>query len=615
MLNVLKAPLPTALSAGVSKEAKSRRKEILYICSFLAGAIGVKLALALYLWRNGFVEYDADGFTRSIIAWQWEVGKKQLGIDAWLPLQFWLNGTLMHFWPDLLRVPRLVNMVASIITTVNLFFIGRALFGRTAGYVSAALAAIFPWEIWFGLSGMSESLTHVFLTTGVAFFAQWLTRKNPHVSWLVLASLGFLGATMLRYEAWFYSAVYALIALIIALRRHEWGKPDKIKVVLALVPAFVFMLYWMYASWADPTIGSPLGFAKITSEINGRIYSSENTSLSFLARLVYYPQTFLTLWLPLTLPALVGSLWLAWKPVGKARWYLALVWGEFTVFILTTLPYNNIAPGSARYPVSNLLLLLPVVAYLFERAFNHPKQAVRYAGVGFLVLLLLSEVYATLERPRTYPDAGTRQVAAWLDNLWKTGYLKPDDKVILDLPAYDGPDGNDFTRAYYSLPVLTNHPDSFVVPVNFDAFSAIVRSEIGGAPHVWVHIASAGGDLKPFQNNYRQIKTFGDYTAGWTPIFRGAAVTPGDGLVGHKGSVANGQPITATADEYRPKETTSIWVTRPDKKVISLGNKDADAAGIVTINYTPDQLMTGDWSITIVGMESGRRAVGMFEVK
>ncbi len=614
-MNVLKAPLSSTLPGTVPPETKSRRKEISYICSFLAAVIGVKLLLALYLWRNGFLEYDADGFTRSVIAWQWEVGKKQLGIDAWLPLQFWLNGSLMHFWPDLLRVPRLVNMVASIITTINLFFIGRALFGRTAGYASAALAAIFPWEIWFGLSGMSESLTHVFLTTGVVFFSRWLTRKDPRLSWLVLASLGFLGATMLRYEAWFYSAVYALIALVIALRRHEWGKPDKIKVVLALVPAFLFMLGWMYASWTDPTIGSPLGFAKITSEINGRIYGSENASMSFLSRLIYYPQTFLTLWWPLTLPALAGSLWLACKPVGQARWYLALVWGEFAAFILTTLPYNNIAPGSARYPVSNLLLLLPVIAFLFARAFTNPRQVVRYTGVGLLALLLLSEVYATQERPRTYPDEATRQVAAWLDNLWKTGYLKPDEKVILDLPAYDGPAGNDFTRAFYALPVLTNHPDSFVVPINFESFSGMLRSETGGAPHVWVHLASAGGDLKPFQNNYREIKTFGDYTVGSTPIFRGAAITPGDGLVGLKGLVQSGQPITATADEYKPKETTAIWVTRPDKKVINLGNKDADAAGVVTVNYTPDQPVAGDWSITIVGMESGRRAVGMFEVK
>lgn len=614
-MNVLKVPLPSPLTGDALPDVSNRRREIFYIGTFLAAAIGLKLILALYLWRNGFLEYDTDGFTRSIIAWQWQNGTKQLGIDAWLPLQFWLNGSLMHFWPDLLKVPRAVNMVASIFTTINLFFIGRALFGRTAGYFTAAMAAIFPWEIWFGLSGMSESLTHVFLTTGIAFFTQWLTRKDPRPYLLVLASLGFLGATMLRYEAWFYSAVYALIAMIIALRRHEWGKPDKIKVVLALVPAFIFMAAWMYASWTDPNIRSPLGFASITSEINGRIYGSENASRSFLARLVYYPQTFLTLWLPLTLPALAGSLWLAWKPVGNVRWYLALVWGEFVVFILTTLPYNNIAPGSARYPVSNLLLLLPVVAYLFQRAYTYPKQAVRLAGLGVLGLLLASQVYAVLERDRSFPDNSTRQVANWLDGLWKDGYLKPGDKVVLDLPAYDGPDGNDFTRAYYSLPVLTNHPDSFEIPPNFETFSAGVMSQIGGAPHVWVHLATAGGDLKPFKNNYRTVQTFGDYTVGQYPVFRGAAVLPGDGIVGHKGMVQMGQKVEATADEYKPKETTAIWVTRPDKKVINLGNKDADSAGVLAISYTPEEAMAGDWSITIVGMESGRRAVGMFEVK
>ncbi len=614
-MNVLKVPLLTTLPENTLPELATRRRELIYICSFLIVAIGLKLMLSLYLWRNGFLEFDTDGFTRSVIAWQWQSGTKQLGIDAWLPLQFWLNGSIMHFWPDLLKVPRVVNMVASIITTINLFFIARLIFGRTAGYFTAGLAAIFPWEIWFGLSGMSESLTHVFLTTGVVFFAQWLTRKDPRPYWLVLASLGLLGATMLRYEAWFYSAVYALIALIIALRRNEWGKPDKAKAILALVPAFLFMLSWMYASWTDPNIRSPLGFANITSEINGRIYGSENVTRSILSRLVFYPQTFLTLWLPLTLPALAGTLWLVWKPVGMARWYLALVWGEFAVFILTTLPYNNIAPGSARYPVSNLLLLLPVIGYLFQRAFIYPRQAVRLAVMGLFAVLLLTQVYATLERPRTDPDNATRQVANWLDGLWQDGYLKPGDKVILDLPAYDGPNGNDFTRAYYALPVLTNHPDSFVIPPDFEKFAGLVQSEIGGAPHVWVHLVSAGGDLKPFQNNYREIKTFGDYTVGQYPIFRGAVITPGDGIVGHKNMIQLGQQVEVTADEYKPKETTAIWVTRPDKKVINLGNKDADAVGVLAISYTPEQALEGDWSITIVGMESGRRAIGMFEVK
>ncbi|MDB5082454.1 MAG: hypothetical protein JWP00_4378 [Chloroflexi bacterium] len=614
-MNVLKVPLPSALTNKSLSGVDGRRREIIYICSFLVAAISLKLLLSLYLWRNGFVEFDADGFTRSIIAWQWQSGAKTLGIDAWLPLQFWLNGSLMHFWPDLLMVPRAVNMVASIITTINLFFVGRALFGRTGGYLTGAMAAIFPWEIWFGISGMSESLTHVFLTTGVVFFTRWLTRPSPRPFWLVLASLGFLGATMVRYEAWFYSAVYALIALIIALRRHEWGMPDKAKAVVALVPAFMFMLPWMYASWVDPNIGSPIGFAKITSEINGRIYGSENASQSFLSRLVFYPQTFLTLWLPLTVPAIIGTVWLALKPVGAIRWYLALVWGEFVVFIITTLPFNNIAPGSARYPVSNLLLLLPVVAYAFQRALLYPRQAVRLAGIGLFALVLLSLVHSTLERPRTFPDNGTRQVASWLEGLWKEGYLKPEDRVVLNLPAYDGPNGNDFTRAYYALPVLTNHPDDFVVPPDFETFAGLVRSEIGGAPHVWVHIASAGGDLKPFRNNYREVKTFGEYTVGRFPIFRGAAITPGDGIIGHKGALKAGQKLEAKADEYKPKETTAIWITRPDKKVINLGNKDADAAGILTINYTPEQAVEGDWSITIVGMESGRRAVGVFEVK
>ncbi len=585
------------------------RNELFYIIPFLGAIIALKLGLSLTLWRSGYLEYDADGFTRSVFAWQLHTGQKKLEVDAWLPLQFWINGWLFNFWPDLLRLPRAVNLLCSIGTTINFFFIGRTLFGRLNGYATALLAALFPWEIWFGLSGMSESLTHFFLSLGVVFFCRWLTEDRPRLIWLPLASLGFLGATMVRYEAWFYSALYALIVLFLVWRRRkEVTRWAWLQTGLALLPAFAFIAVWMLMSWLDPTLHSPLGFAKKTSEINAQLYGTQNNSVGLVGRLFYYPQIFWELLYQLSLPALVGSVWLIWRPVRAARPYLGLIWGEFALFILTTLPYNNIAPGSRRYPVSNLLLLLPVVVYLFQLVWQQSRPVWRWSAAGLYALLALSLATTTLGHSVDFPDGATRQTANWLGDLWKEGYLKPDEKVFLHLPLSNGPQAADFTRAYYALRVLTNHPDGFEPQADPDLLGRLTQNEQGDAPHVWVHLDSAGGATNFFSRNYREVKTFGDYTVARYPLFRLATVTPEQGSLG--------QPFVFRADEFKEIERTAAWLSGPGNgKIIDLGNKRANEQGVISIDFTAKDMTPGLWTITIVGQETRRRAIVQFEVK
>jgi hypothetical protein len=583
------------------------KRETFLIIPFLLLIIGLKLVVSLYLWRTGYIEHDPDGFTRSVRAWQWRSGLVKLEVDAWLPLQFWLNGWLMNFFPDLLRVPRVVNTLCATFTTINLFFIGRLLFGRWTGYLAGLLAAIFPWEIWFGLSGMSESLTHFFLSFGIVFFVYWLQNEIASRWWLVLASVGFLGATMLRYEAWFYAAVYAVVVFFVTWRRQSFFTLKLLlRTALALAPAFIFILIWMAASWLDPRLNSPLGFARLTSEINEKIYGEANINANLLSRFLFYPQIFLNLLWTLSLPAIFGSVWLALKPLKSIRPYLALVWGEFALFILTTLPYNNIAPGSARYPVSNLLLLLPVVAFLIVKLFEQKQLLVRLAGGLAALVILGSMFYTTITRQPYFPDNSTRQVAEWLKNQWDTGLLWQDEKVLLHLPAADGPQVNEFIRAYYSILVLTNHPDNFETTADFAQFKERAMITNFSAPSAWVQMKSAGGDTFGFDTHFREIKDFGDYVGGRLSAFRRALVSPVQGGVN--------QSFGFTADQFGSKETTIGWVTSPSGKVFNMGNKDADEKGNVRQNYNFKDAEPGEWAVTIVGMQTGRRAIALFTI-
>lgn len=586
---------------GIGKRGTSG--EIRFVLLFLPLLVVVKALVSLALWRSGYLEYDADGFTRSLQAWNWSQ-HGGLQVDAWLPLQFWLNGSLMHFWPDLLHVPRLVNFGASVITTVNFFLIGYQLFGRTNAYFTAMLAALFPWEIWFGLSGMSESLTNMFLSLGVVFFLRWLTlAKNRYLYW---AGLGLLGATAVRYEAWFYSVIYVALVLLIAYR----SKLFNFKLLLPLVIPFLFIVFWLGLSFVQR--GSPLAFADITSELNHRL-NSQNQQIDLWGRLEFYPRTLLELAWRLTLPAVLGSLLLVWKPIRHARPYLALVWGEFVLFITTTLPYNNIAPGSARYPVSNLLLLLPIAVYLFQWIAGKLKHNWQRLAVQLiLIALIFSQLQIIFSRSLDFPSQGIRQASIWLKNTWANGALPQDTIIPLDLPPTSHFDFN----AFYALRVLTNHPDNFRIYQDFNDFKAWATSP-ENPPVAWVQLNSALGldgkaavsdtDDKPLTEAYRQVLQFGEVKIAYSALYKAGHTEP---KVGNASQLFQFQ-----ADEFLPGDSVDVWVSRDDNSIVPLGRFKADGGGKVTLQYQPDRATPGHWAITAHSQASGRYAIGRFDLR
>lgn len=597
-------PAPTRFKnfkLGVGKRATPG--EIRFISLFLPLLVLVKALVSLLLWRSGYLEYDADGFTRSLQAWNWSQ-HGGIQVDAWLPLQFWLNGSLMHLWPDLLHLPRLVNFTASIITTINFFLIGYQLFGRTNAYFTAMLAALFPWEIWFGLSGMSESLTNMFLSLGVVFFVRWLTlAKSRYLYW---AGLGLLGATAVRYEAWFYSVIYVALVLLIAYRHKIFN----FKMLIPLVIPFLFVIFWLGLSFVQR--GSPLAFADITSELNHRL-DSQNQQLNLWGRLGFYPRTLLELAWRLTIPAVLGSLLLIWQPIRQARPYLALIWGEFALFILTTLPYNNIAPGSARYPVSNLLLLLPIVVYLFQRVAGKLSRRWQRLGVQLiLIALIFSQLQIIFSRSFDFPSVGIRQSALWLKNGWASDTLPQNSIIPLNLPPTSYFDYN----AYYALRVLTNHPDNFRIYQDFNDFKTSTTSP-ENPPVAWVQLNSALGpdnkepvsaaEDKPLIKAYREVLQFGEVKIGIGALFKAGQTWP---------KVGNARQLYQfQADEFTPGESVDVWVSRDDNSIKPLGQFRADAGGKVTLQYQPDRATPGHWAITAHSQSSGRYAIGRFDLQ
>lgn len=448
------------------------------------------------------------------------------------------------------------------------------------------------------------------------WFARWLqTRRLLHLSF---GALGLLGATMLRYEAWFYSLAFCGIALFLVLRKAKFSW--KILPILAIPFSFAFI--WCLASWLQ--LGKPWGFVSLTSEINATLAADANQNANLLERLLFYPRTMFNLMPWLTTLAVIGTVLLVIR-VRQARPYLALVWGEFCIFIITTLPTNNIAPGSARYPVSNLLLLLPVVVWLVSRAVaistkalfksvsERKLQLITILGGGAIFAVMLG-LFAetTLDRADAFPDGNVRQVALWFKEQTESGNLPTNVVIPVHFPNPKAANGGDYSYIY-ALTVLTNRPDGWHFP-NSKAQGLRVISEIEGfsrtvvddKPYAWLHIDTAGNKqtIDDLKGRYHHVASYGAFSIVSGPLYRPLSVTPLEGTLD--------QTYIFTGDGYDPNEKISVWVSW-DNQAQSLPIVIADAQGRITITFKPFNAVTQ--SVTAKGLQSGRQGFAEIKVK
>src|SRR5579875_3059314 len=284
----------------------------------LALAAAVRLILAAVTLHLGFMEYNADGFTRVIHGYEW-LQHPRWEVGVWLPLHFWLIGGVLALWDNLYDAPKLLSTIAGLSTLVSIYVIARTLSGRRAAVIAAFLAAIFPFEVWFSVSGMSDPIFSAFLAASVAGFVHWW-RSNRWLP-LVFASLMMLAATAIRYEAWFYAIVMAAIVTITAWhRRARW-----LPAALVAGSSLIFAVVWVEQS--AMVLGGPFAFARQTAVIKSQL-APQNATAGLAQRFLAYGSAAFQVERSLIVLGVLACLWLLWRR--RAEWvgYVLLVGGQ-----------------------------------------------------------------------------------------------------------------------------------------------------------------------------------------------------------------------------------------------------------------------------------------------
>lgn len=553
----------------------------------LATAWALRLLLAAVTLHLGFMEYNADGFTRVIHGFEW-LQHPRWEVGVWLPLHFWLIGGALALWDNLYDAPKLLSTICGLITIANLYLITRTLGGRRAALIAGLLAALFPFEVWFSVSGMSEPVFHALLTTSIAAFVRW--QRSGRSATLALTGLALCAATAVRYEGWFYAAILVPMILLIALLRRQF-RPETLP--LALIP-MVFIGIWIEQS--AKVLGDPLAFAHQTSEIKSEL-APQNAAAGSLHRLIYFPGSVFSVERSLVLLGGLACVWLLWRYPRRWRSYVILIAGEAALLSAVSATFANIGPGSERYLLSNVLLLIPPLAAAIVDVASMRRLGLLVA-VAVVVVLLVSFGHQLAAPPRTYPDHDTRALGRFLAAQLRT----PDPSGRTSVPVFLPPPPTDAYNASYAIRILSgNSPDIDILDQQ-DQFEAIVAS---GAARLWAMDLSNHVALQP--PAAARTERIGRFLVGWPlPALRVSLAS---------GVVRQGSTVSVRVADLQPGEGAAAWLTRPDGRVVPLPGAQADASGRRELSISiPRDAPPGRWALTVAGQRSRRQGIATFEV-
>ena len=248
------------LAAAIDRVTAAARQFPVIIPLCLTCLILAKTVLQLGLFGLGYTNYSGDDFGRTISAAFWlRYHKFDLGMDGWLglagsgwlPLSDYLFGLGLAVHPDLFLTPKIINLLISAIAVIVVYLLGRELFGRLAGFLSAGLFALLPWHVWLGISGMTAELPSITLMAlfGV-YLVRWLKTDSPIA--LLVSALSLAAAGGFRYELWLFAVVFSVFVALNGISRwrdHRLSVQGASALAGAVVLVNAFPVFWMVANY------------------------------------------------------------------------------------------------------------------------------------------------------------------------------------------------------------------------------------------------------------------------------------------------------------------------------------------------------------------------------
>jgi Dolichyl-phosphate-mannose-protein mannosyltransferase len=502
--------------ARLSKRAEAVLSSVaqspLFVPLLLTTLVLVKTVLQLGVYFAGYMAYAADDFGRPLKADYWlqfkrfDLGKEgwlDLGLSGWLPFPDYLFGLALALNRDLYLTPKIVNLALSGIAVIAVYYLGRELFGRTAGLLTATLFALQPWHLWLGISGMTSDLPSVVIITVFALFLfRWVETERPHS---LLAAAGCLfAANGFRYENWLFSVVFSLFIVFRAVLYWRSGQLSRrwlTLAFLALAVANAFPVVWMAASyyflgdWLPALHKVPAAYKNVADSMGG---------IHVLALSSF----------PLEMALSIAGVILFLKAERRKSivTYLIFSFAAFLLFLIMGAKggLSRIGPTHGRILLPYLVLLLPFAGFLLNRFLRHSgARRIEYVIFGCLLLVVIGffDILRAFNFPASFPRDAIQ--AGWLiRGLQETASIPVNGKILIEK-------GEDWGE--YAIVALANRPERFVL---FDGFLLGNACEKLQTEACRGSIDQAGFDLVIFSSPERALNFRRTFSGRWWHVGR-----------------------------------------------------------------------------------------------
>jgi Dolichyl-phosphate-mannose-protein mannosyltransferase len=498
--------LVTSLSNQTEVFISTAARMPLFTPLSLATLVSMKTVLQLGLYLIGYAAYAADDFSRSLSADYWLYYRKlDLGWDGWLglsgsgwlPFSDYLFGLGLALHRDLYLTPKIINLAISGIAVIVVYLLGRELFGRTAGFLTASLFAFQPWHVWLGISGMTSDLPSIVLIALFGLFlVRWLRTDDPRALLALAGSLGI--ANGFRYENWVFSAVFSLLVVFIAVSRRRRGRLPRrwvSFVVCALTMINAFPVIWIITSYV--VLGDWLPALHITNAWMVAFMASPNSTTApaiplavnqspDMAQINMLVLAFGAFPVELALSIAGVALFLRSDTRKPFRPYFVVLVATFLLFAVV---FKGRLPASlvfARYFLPFMVLLLPYAGFFLVQLFRAPGPW-RHEAAITTCLILLTTAALDVGRAFNYPAMFPKEAidVGWtIRSLQETGTIPEGGKILIERAADWGDLG---------IVAIANRPERFVA-MNELAYQRLAVQALPYRRVNWPALTASGDD-------------------------------------------------------------------------------------------------------------------------
>jgi len=415
-------------------------------------ALLLNLGYSLYYFhqtQTPFFALSVDDMQRTLYSLEASRGNL-IPAPFWPPLHFWIGGLALRLYPNLLRMPMVVNLLFSLLGVVALYYLAKDLFGsQLVGLAAILMATFLPWHLWLSLSGLVEPIFHFFVILGFFACLRWV--KAGSKGYLLAAALSFLLSGMLRYEGWLFSVPFTILSLI------QWGlafksvrRSDHFTLLCALIP-WLFPLAWCSSLCLQ--YGNPFMFSWVTRDYYLRAHGLD----SLAARLLRHPYDLIEV-----SPSIFALAWYGvlkvWREQRRIAALLSFLWlSEFAMIIVSSVNGSTTMNNPIRMVVINAILLTPFAAITLVSLWRRPLWG-KVLAACLLSAICLMGVKGNNPRPQGLPD-DVAQAGMYVNNLWREGILDSNDRIMVEVLYWD----------YVSLRFMTGHPDNVLFDRRLEA--------------------------------------------------------------------------------------------------------------------------------------------------